>query len=148
ARLTGSPNIKNAEEWARKKLVEWGLSNARLEAWGPFGRGWSLEGFSANMTQPYFSPLIAFPKAWSPRTNGTIQGKAIYLDVKNEADLEKYKGKLKGAIVLFAPPREVKAHFEPQARRATDEELLRLANADAGRRRFQMSPEQRTAAEL
>ena len=58
-RLTGSPNLKRAEEYAREKLCEWGLENAHLEAWGPFGRGWSLEGFTANVLSPRFSPLIA-----------------------------------------------------------------------------------------
>ena len=49
ARLTGSPNIRVAQEWAKQKLAAWGLQNSHLESWGPFGRGWSLEGFSANL---------------------------------------------------------------------------------------------------
>ena len=66
-RLTGSPNLKRAEEYARDKLREWGLENAHLEAWGPFGRGWSLEGFTANVISPRFSPLVAYPKRRGPR---------------------------------------------------------------------------------
>lgn len=151
-RLTNSPNLKAAQEWAKQKLGEWGLQNARLEAWGPFGRGWTIEGFAVNMVKPHFTPVIAVPKAWSPSTNGTVRGQVVYLDAKTEADLEKYKGKLAGAIVLIAPPREVKAHFEPQATRETDEELLKLANYDPAAttpsRRFELTPEQRTAAEL
>jgi carboxypeptidase Q len=88
-RLTGSPNLKRADEYARDKLREWGLANAHLEAWGPFGRGWSLEGFTANMLSPGFTPLIAYPKAWSPGTNGTIRGEAVFLDVRTAADLDK-----------------------------------------------------------
>ncbi len=152
-RLTGSPQLKEAQEWAKSTLAKWGLENAHLEAWGPFGRGWSLEGFSANVTEPHFTPLIAYPKAWSPSTNGAVRGRVVYLDAKNEADLEKYKGKLKGAIVLIASPREVKAHFDPQGTRRDDANLLKLADADmpAGgdqRRRFQMSDEQRAAFAL
>ena len=152
-RLTGSPNIRAANEWAKKKLTEWGLQNAHLEGW-PFGRGWSLEGFTANVVAPQFIPLIAFPKAWTPSTNGSVRGEAVYLDAKTEADLEKYKGKLKGAIVLIAAAREVRAHFEAQGRRMTDEDLLRLANADppgagAGQgRRPETAADQRAAAEL
>jgi len=151
-RLTGSPALKAAGEWATQKLTEWGLHNAHLEAW-EFGRGWTLEGFTANMIAPSFAPLIAYPKAWSPSTNGTVRGEAVYLDVKNEADLEKYRGKLKGAIVLISGPREVRAHFEPEARRATDERLLALANADLPSPRPQMprfepTPEQRAAQQL
>jgi carboxypeptidase Q len=151
-RLTGSPNIKAGQEWAKQKLNEWGLKNAHLEVWGPFGRGWSLEAFTANLIKPQFSPLIAYPKAWSPSTNGIVRGQAVYLDAKSEAELEKYKGKLKGAIVLIAPPREVKAHFEAEAKRASDERLLELANAEpqpgGPPRRFEMTPEQRAQAEL
>ncbi|HWP45433.1 MAG TPA: M20/M25/M40 family metallo-hydrolase [Blastocatellia bacterium] len=151
-RLTGSPNFKQASEWAVKKLESWGLQNAQLEPWGEFGRGWTLEGFSANMVKPHFSPLIAYPKAWSPSTSGAVRGQVVYLDAKTEADLDKYKGKLKGAIVLLSPPREVKAHFQPLAIRESDEELLKLANAEppAGgqRRNFRGSPELRAAQAL
>ncbi len=149
-RLTGSPNLKRAEEYARDKLREWGLPNAHLEAWGPFGRGWSMEGFTANMLAPGFSPLIAYPKAWSPSTNGTIRGEPVFLDVKTTADLDKYKGNLKGKIVLFSPARHVDPLFDPPAHRQTDEELLSLANAEpAGEPRpFQFTPEQRATAEL
>jgi carboxypeptidase Q len=149
-RLTGSPNLKRAEEYARDKLREWGLPNVHLEAWGPFGRGWSMEGFTANVLAPGFSPLIAYPKAWSPGTNGTIRGEAVFLDVKTTADLDKYKGKLKGKIVLFSPARHVDPLFDPPAHRQTDEELLGLANAEppGEPRPFQFTPEQRATAKL
>jgi hypothetical protein len=154
-RLTGSPNVKAAEEWAQKQMREWGLQNVHLEPWGPFGRGWSLEGFSANVTSPQFIPLMAFPKAWSPSTKGSVHGEPVYLGAKDPADLEKYRGKLKGAIVLIDDAQEVKAHFDPQGVRLTEANLLEMANADmpgrggAGNRgRFQMTPEQRARQEL
>ncbi|MFY9554127.1 MAG: M20/M25/M40 family metallo-hydrolase [Blastocatellia bacterium] len=130
ARLTGSPNIRVAQEWAKQKLAAWGLQNSHLEAWGPFGRGWSLEGFSAGMIQPHYFPLIAYPKAWSPSTNGVVRGRPVYFEAKTEADFDKYRGKFKGAIVLLSAPREVKAQFEALGRRQSDQELLRLADAD------------------
>src|SRR6185503_17525856 len=71
-RLTASPNMKRANEWTRDELSKWGLQNAHLEPWGPFGRGWSLKRFSAQVTEPQGIPLIAYPKAWSPGTNGAI----------------------------------------------------------------------------
>ncbi|HEY3134614.1 MAG TPA: M20/M25/M40 family metallo-hydrolase [Blastocatellia bacterium] len=155
ARLTNSPNIRVAQEWAKSKLTEWNLQNAHLEAWGPFGRGWSLEGFTANIVKPHYFPLIAFPKAWSPGTNGVVRGQPVYFEVKTEADLNKYKGKLKGAIVLLSEAREVKAHYEPLGHRQTDEDLLRLANAEpagfggpGGPGRFRMTDEQRAAQQL
>jgi len=155
ARLTGSPNIRVAQEWAKQRLAAWGLQNAHLESWGPFGRGWSLEGFSANLAKPNYAPLIAYPKAWSPGTNGVVRGQPILLEAKTEADLEKYKGKLKGAIVLLTEAREVKAHYEAPGHRQTDEELLKLADAEpqgaggpGGPGRFRMTDEQRAAQQL
>ena len=65
-RLTASPNAKRANEWTRDRLTSWGLQNGHLEAWGPFGRGWTLKRFSAQITEPQDIPLIAYPKAWSP----------------------------------------------------------------------------------
>jgi len=149
-RLTGSPNLKQAEEYARDKLRDWGLENAHLEAWGPFGRGWSLGGFTANVLSPRFSPLIAYAKAWSPGTNGVVRGEVVLLDVRTVADLDKYKGKLKGKIVLFSPARQINPLFDPPAHRQTDEELLRLANAQpsAEPRPFRFTQEQRSAEEL
>jgi hypothetical protein len=134
-RLTGSPITKNAGEWAKQRLSEWGLENAHLEEWGPFGRGWTLEAFTANMVEPSFSPLIAYPKAWTPSTPRIIRGEPILLDVSKPEDLEKYRGKLLRSIVMISPPREVKALFDAPATRQTDESLLALANADPATRR-------------
>ena len=96
-RLTGSPNCRRANDWTRDKLASWGLTNAHLEAWGPFGRGWSVQRFSAQVIEPQAIPLVAWPKAWSHGLDWPIVAEVVYLDAKNEADLEKYKGKLKGA---------------------------------------------------
>ncbi|HEX4945343.1 MAG TPA: M20/M25/M40 family metallo-hydrolase [Blastocatellia bacterium] len=128
-RLTGSPQMKHANEWTKTKLTEWGLENARLEPWGPFGRGWSLEKFSANVIEPVPFPIIGYPKAWTPGTSGAITGEVVYLDIKTEADFEKYRGKLNGAIVLSVPMREVKAWFNPPGTRFSDSDLLTMSNA-------------------
>jgi hypothetical protein len=128
-RLTGSPQMKRANEWTRDQMVAWGLTNAALEPWGTFGRGWSLQSFSAQLTVPESMPLIAVPKAWSPSLDKPIEAEVVFLDAASDADLEKYKGRLKGAIVLMAQPRELKTRFEPAATRLTETNLLRLANA-------------------
>ncbi|HKV40444.1 MAG TPA: M20/M25/M40 family metallo-hydrolase [Blastocatellia bacterium] len=128
-RLTGSPNVRAAQEWTEARLKSWGVDNVHLESWGPFGRGWSLSGFSADVVSPQYIPLIAYPKAWSPSTNGTVKGEPVYLDAKTEADLAKYQGKLHNAIVLISPPAAIKAHWDPQATRQSDEHLLELANS-------------------
>src|SRR5215813_6159792 len=128
-RLTASPGMKRANEWTRDTLAKWGLQNAHLEAWGPFGRGWTLKRFSAQVTDPLDIPLIAYPKAWSPGTNGVISAEVVYFDPKDEADLERFQGQLKGKIVLTTAMREVKAHFETQGTRRDEKNLLALANA-------------------
>ena len=149
-RLTGSPNLKKAQQYAIDKMRQWGIANAHPEAWR-FGRGWSLGDFSANMIAPSFSSLIAYPKAWSPGTNGTVRGEAVFFDVKTEADLLKYKGKLKGRIVLLSPERQVEPNFLPQTQRTSDEELLKLSEAkprSTAAQTFPMTPERRARFEL
>jgi len=139
-RLTGAPETKIAGEWARKRLDEWGLENAHLESWGPFGRGWSLQSYRAQVVAPQFVSLIAYPKAWTPSTPTTIRGEAIYVDATTPEELEKYRGKLGRAIVLISPPREVKAWFDPPGTRQTDAELLALSNADPATPRRRRPP--------
>jgi hypothetical protein len=127
-RLTNSPNMKRANEWTRDKLTAWGLQNAHLEAWGPFGRGWALKDFSAAVVAPQTIPLIAYPKAWSPGAQIT-NGDVVFVDAKDENELQRLKGTLRRKIVLASSVREVKAHFEPLGKRLTEKELLQLADA-------------------
>ena len=128
-RLTASPGMKRANEWTRDQLTKFGLQNAHLEAWGPFGRGWTLKRFSAQVSEPLNIPLIAYPKAWSPSIPGTLNAPVVYVDAKVETELQQFKGKLKGAIVLTSAMREVKAHFEPLGTRRDEKDLLALADA-------------------
>jgi hypothetical protein len=129
-RLTNSPGMKRANEWTKTTLEGYGLENAQLEPFGPFGRGWELKKFSLQVVEPQCIPVIAFPKAWSPGVEGgTITAPLVYLDAETPEDLEKYKGKLKGALVLNGPIRPIEARFEPLASRRTEENLLGLANA-------------------
>jgi carboxypeptidase Q len=148
-RLTGSPGLKRANEWTRDTLTKWGLENAHLEPWGPFGRGWTLKRFYAMVDGPTAFPLIAYPKAWSPGTDTLLRApvpnknkkaspapadtaytaEVVRFTATKEEDFEQYRGKLKGKIVLVGPIRELKAHFEPDAKRETDKQLLDLADA-------------------
>jgi hypothetical protein len=154
-RLTASPGMKRSNEWTRDTLTKWGLQNAHLESWGPFGRGWSLKRFSAQVVSPQDIPLIAYPKAWSPSVkvvaempampatsrrsaslstapppvSNTVTADVVFLDARTEADLDKYKGQLKGKIVLLSQPVEVKAMFDAPGRRQDEKSLLALANA-------------------
>jgi carboxypeptidase Q len=146
-RLTASSAMMRANEWTRDQLTKFGLQKAHLEAWGPFGRGWTLKRFSAQVSEPLDIPLIAYPKAWSPGISGTLNARVVYVDAKDEIELQQFKGKLKGAIVLMSAVREVKAHFESLGSRLDEKNLLALADAPeptaSGGRRF--TPEQRAA---
>jgi hypothetical protein len=129
ARLTGSPQIKAAAEWAKKQLTEWELVNVNLEKWGPFGRGWTNEKFSARVISPYGSfPVIAYPKAWTPGTNGPVEGDVVAAVIANEQDFDRFRGQLRGKYVMIAAPPEVQAQFQAPGRRLTDDELQNLSS--------------------
>ena len=135
-RLTGSPNLKKANEWTRDTLTKIGLENSHLEDWGEFGLGWQQLNTWARMVTPDTAILIVQATPWSPSTSGPVTGDVTYVNIQNEKDLDAYKGKLAGKIVLFGAMREVppvdKALFE----RYTDKELEDLAefpvSANAG----------------
>lgn len=121
-RLTSSPNHRASAEWIMKTLKSYGLQNVHLEKWS-FGQSWRLDHFSASLLEPSYSPLIGFPLAWSPGTDGVVTGEPVLAPIRSEADFEKYKGKLKGKIVLVMEPRTLELINEPQAHRWTQEEL-------------------------
>jgi carboxypeptidase Q len=122
-RLTGSPAAKRANEWTRDQLAAWGLSNAHLESFGPFGKGWSFDRCSVSLVTPVAAPLIALPKAWTPGTSGAVRGKAVRVKIESEADLDKWKGKLAGAVVLVADARELKVPEKALFNRYTEAQL-------------------------
>jgi len=129
-RLTGSPQLKAAAEWAVKKLTEWGLSNATLESWGTFGRGWTMEKCTVEMLEPYYAPLIAYPEAWTGNTAGRVTAPVMYAKIESEADFAKHRGKLRGAIVLTRPPATVSFHDQPEGDRHDEKELAELAQVE------------------
>ena len=140
-RLTGSPNLKKANEWTRDTLTKIGLENAHLEDWGEFGLGWQQLNTWARMVTPDTAVLILQATPWSPSTAGPVTGDVVFVSIKDEGDFEKYKGKLAGKIVLYGPMREVapvdKALFE----RNTEKELEEIAEFPVNGGNGGMSPE-------
>jgi carboxypeptidase Q len=126
-RLTGSPNMKRANEWTRDQLTAMGLSNAHLEPWGPFGRGWANQYVNVRMTSPDIAPLLVYAKAWTPGTNGVVTGKCIRVNIEKKEDFDKYKGKLAGMILIFGPDAEVKPIIDAPYKRYTDDDLAKTA---------------------
>jgi carboxypeptidase Q len=139
-RLTGSTGNSRANEWAKKKMEELGFQNVRIEEARGFPRGgWDNLKTYAALTAPYYTNFACNPVAWTGSTNGLIKGEVVLVDVKAEADLEKFKGKLNGKIVLLpsanTPAAEI--NYKPLATRLTDEELTELTKesvASSGRR--------------
>jgi carboxypeptidase Q len=127
-RLTGSPNYKAAADWIVKRMTEYGLT-AKEEKWGPFGRGWVNKHFEAHLIEPQYQPLIGIPLAWTARTNGVVSGEPMMVTIRTEADFDKYKGKLKGKIVMSAPPRDLAFQTTAPGRRYTDADLTEEALA-------------------
>ena len=126
-RLTGSPQMKRANEWTRDRLAAWGLLNARLESWGPFGRGWTFERSALHILTPHQTPLMALPEAWTPGTTGPVRGKLKRVTLGSEADFETHRGTLAGAILLLEAPRELVPRDQPLLRRYSEQELEALA---------------------
>ncbi len=128
-RLTGSPVTRRAAEYTLGQLKTWGMANPRLESWGPFGRGWTNDKFYAQVTAPVAFPVIGYPQAWTPSTDGPVSSDVIYVKIDSEPDFARYRGKLTGKIVMLAPMRAVNPSFQPLASRRTDEELARMEAA-------------------
>ncbi len=126
-RLTGSPQILAASDWAMQKMTEWGLSNVHREEW-TFGTGWSLVRFSAHLVEPQVQPLIGFPKAWSVGTDGPVSGDVVRVAIQSDADFAKYRGQLKGKILLSQPARPVRM-LEGPLILTMDEAMTREAEA-------------------
>lgn len=131
-RLSNSPGLKRAQDWAVKYFNEMGLKNVHLEAWGEFGRGWQVDKYYAATTKPFYRAIIASPKAWTPGTNGPIKSEVVLIKADTITDLAKYKGKLTGKIVMIesATLLPLKNSYVPDVVRYTEEALDKMAAAE------------------
>jgi carboxypeptidase Q len=98
-RLSGSPAYKEAVEWSKARLTEWGLANVRVEPF-EFGRGWELQRLTVEMIEPRYMPLIAHAEAWSSSTAGDIVATPVFLGGRTAAEIGTMKDRLEGAIVM------------------------------------------------
>ena len=136
-RVNNSRNHRAAAEWAMTQMKAWGLENVHLEKWGPFGYGWQIKKFYGALEAPAYASLIGFPLAWTPGTNGPVTAEAVLAPLHTEADFAKYRGKLKGKVVLIFDPRELAMHTEVEAHRLTDAEIMaRTQTPDPSRNGF------------
>ena len=136
-RLTNSPQFRAAGAWAEGQLKEWGLSNVHLEKWATPADNkipsWQITSYSGAMVEPTYMPIVGVPVAWTAGTAGAVAGEAMLALIQNQADMDKFHGKLKGKIVLNSVnaagtlgPLELPFPTTPLARRYTDSELTDL----------------------
>lgn len=139
-RLTNSPGFFRAANWAKDELIKMGLVNAGIEPWGDFGTGWEQTRCYVAMTAPYYTPLIAIPRAWTGSTPGKkiISSDVILIRAKDSAELyQNYAGKLKGKIVMLYSMDTLRPSFTADGGRFSEEELTKMANSkpDTAQRR-------------
>jgi carboxypeptidase Q len=135
-RLTNSPQMRAAADWTVKKLTEWGLVNVNQEPWGQeFGRGWSNERTVVLVTKPTPWPVLAYARAWTPGTKGPVIAEVALAPMTSESDFDKFRGKLKGKIVLLQEVRAVEPLWTAPARRFTEEELDQMQEQRVGAER-------------
>ncbi len=124
-RLSGSQTLQKAGEWARDRMAQWGLVNGALEQYDTTYRQWSVDGFELAMVQPTYMRIYGYPMAWSPGTSAPLVGTPMVVEVKSKDDFDKYRGKLRGAIVMNGRPAVSDIGFQPEAKRLTDEDLAK-----------------------
>lgn len=154
-RLTASPGFMRAANYAKRQLSDWGLTNARFDEWNTFD-SWELQRSYVAMISPYYKPVNAFPGVWSGGTNGLRNDEVLLVKAKDSADLEAYKGRLAGKILILDQDINLLQKFTPDAERYSDAHLDSMAAlkpvVDTGRqsrmRRYRRSAAYRLSAAL
>jgi hypothetical protein len=140
-RLTGSPNLKSAGDWAVRQMKDWGFDKAQLEPWNFGHPGWVNERASGFITAPVQDSLVFEVLAWTPGTNGAVKGDAFLLNIPTvqsttnpnaqipptQEELTNYfdsiKGSVRGKMVLVGKPAPLQVSFTPVPKRVDDELL-------------------------
>ena len=128
-RLTNSPQMREANRWTVTQLKGWGLSNAHLEPY-EFGRGWTYDKASIDLLSPRKTSLTGIPLAWTPATPGAVEAEVVYLDAVTEAELQKYRGKLKDKVVMLNEPTDSEEPRREISKRYSAAELAEMKNFD------------------
>ena len=128
-RYTGSPALRKAADWSIKRMTEFGVAGAHLEPWGPFGRSWTNQRFSAHLLEPSYAPLIGVARPMGRGTPGALRGEPVLAPLRTEADFAQYKGRLRGKIVFIDEPHVLQTQTKPLMMRFGPEDLARIAEA-------------------
>jgi len=129
-RLTGSPNLKAAQEWVMQEATRWGLTNAHLEPWNFGHPGWVNEQLSVHVISPIKDSLVTEALAWTPGTNGTVTAQAVRIVVPSQPTTERLtkffddnRAAVKGKIVMIGEPAVVPVTILPPQKRREDNDV-------------------------
>jgi hypothetical protein len=157
-RLTGSPNLKAAGEWAVQQMHAWGLRNGRLEPWdfgAAYGRaGWTNDRLAVHIVSPVRDALVVEALAWTPGTSGPVRAEAVSLTLPQRptqesltAELDRMRDLVRGKIVLVGTPQQVLVTFNPPALRREDADVLNQLNAAPAQQNAQPNPQNQQQTE-
>ena len=139
-RVTGSPSLTAAAEWAVRRLESWGLTNGRLEPWDFGHPGWTNERVTAHIVSPVKDQLVVEVLAWTPGTNGPVTAPAYLLELPQRptadellAFFDRVKDDVRGRIVLAGRSAVVPVNLTPPPKRRTDEQVRAMFDPDADR---------------
>ncbi|MGD9628380.1 MAG: M20/M25/M40 family metallo-hydrolase [Pyrinomonadaceae bacterium] len=137
-RLTGSPKLKAAGEWAMGQMRTWGFDRVDMEPWDWGNPGWVNERAAGFITAPVKDNLVFEVLAWTPSTNGVASGEAFQMVLPprpNQAELDAYlnsvRSQVQGKIVIWGNPASIPVNFEPPAKRISDDVISRRFDPNA-----------------
>ncbi len=130
ARLTNSIAMDNAQHWAVEEMKRIGLTGTNREPFMEYGVSWDNEYVSIHLLEPDYQPMVGYPIAHTPGTNGKQELPAVIADVRTRQDLETLEGKIRGVAVLSTPPAIVDlSRFETGTPKRSAQEMRELAEA-------------------
>jgi carboxypeptidase Q len=122
-RITASPAMRQAQSWLMGQMEEVGLAQVHTEPWGEHTVGWDMERVSVHMLEPDYQMVIGYPLAFTPGTDGPVIERAVAAVIQTPEDMERFRGKLRDAVVLATPPMSMTPRTAQDAFRHTEESL-------------------------
>ena len=130
ARLTNSIAMDNAQRWVVEEMKRIGLTGTNREPFMEYGVSWDNEYVSIHLLEPDYQPMVGYPIAHTPGTNGKQELPAVIADVRTRQDLETLEGKIRGVAVLSTPPAIIDlSRFETGTPKRSAQEMRELAEA-------------------
>ena len=128
ARLTNSEDMRRAQDWAVKEMQRIGLRNIEIEPFMDYGVSWDNTFFSLHMIEPDYQTMVGYPIAHTPGINGRQKLEVVRTDIKTKADLDRYRGQLRGKAVLASPQVSIDQNrYRDGVARYTEEQLKAIS---------------------